>query len=150
SDASVGDVATFKSGRVNLNDRSTDDSSSDEDDIELLGDEPGPGPSITRLARPGQDDALTLARAVQGAAEQAAYVYSAHGEVMKEVYDSVLQPYQCVDVLGANGSISGTWLIQQVTHTLTRNEYGQAFKVTRNAQSGGTDSPLPQTPSSVW
>jgi hypothetical protein len=150
ADATVGDVAIFESGQVSLLDRSTDNRTSELDDLVLQGPDPGPGPSITRLLRPAQTDALTLARAVQAASERAAYVYRAHGEVMKEVYDSVLQPYCFVDVLGANGTVSGTWLIERVTHTLTRNEYGQSFTVVRNAQSAGIDSPLPQIPVSVW
>jgi hypothetical protein len=149
SDTTVGQMATFQSGQVNLNDRSTDTRSSDLSDLALFGTDPAPGPAIRRLLRPGQTDALTLARAVQAASERAAYVLSAHGEVMKEVYGSVLQPYQCVDVLGANGKVSGTWLIQRVTHSLSRNEYGQSFKVIRNAESSGTNSDLPQTPPGV-
>jgi len=68
---------------------------------------------------------------------------------MKETYTSVLQPYQYVSVLGINGSLSGLWLIEQVTHTLTRNSYGQKFRVIRNAESAGTNSPPPQVPAEV-
>ncbi|SPF40917.1 conserved hypothetical protein [Syntrophobacter sp. SbD1] len=146
----VGQMATFQSERVDLNDRSTDARTSDLGDINLQGTNPPPGPSIQRLLKPGQTDALTLARAVQAESERAAYALSADGEVMKGGYGSVLQPYQYVQVLGANGTISGTWLIRQVTHTLTRNSYGQSFQVMRNAQSAGTNGPLPQVPSSVF
>jgi hypothetical protein len=149
-DGTVGQSAKFKSGQVKLTDRSTETRDSKLSELDLQGTNPVPGAAITRLLRPGQTDALTLARAVQGASERAAYAYSAHGEVMKEVYDSVLQPYQCVDVLGADGTVSGTWLIHQVTHTLTRNEYGQSFKLIRNAQSAGTNSAKPQTPAAVY
>jgi hypothetical protein len=150
SETTVGQSATFQSGAVDLNDRSTDTRASDLSDLNLQGTDPTPGSAIQRLLRPGQPDALTLARAVQAASERAAYALSASGEVMKGVYPSVLQPYQCVQVLGANGTLSGTWLIRQVTHTLTRNHYGQSFKVTRNAQSAGANSPLPQTPAGVF
>jgi hypothetical protein len=149
SDTTIGQMATFQSGKVSLQDRSTDTRDSDLSDIALLGTDSAPGPSIKRLMRPGQTDALTLARAVQAASERAAYALSAHGEVMKEVYGSVLQPYQCVDVLGANGRVSGRWLIQQVTHSLSRNECGQSFKVVRNAESSGTNSEPEQTPAEV-
>lgn len=150
SRSTVGQTATFKSSQVNLNDRSTDSRTSTLGDLALQGTKPGPGPTIQRLLRPGQTDALSLARAVQAASERAAYALSAQGEVMKETYSSVLQPYEYVSVLGANGSLSGTWLIQQVTHTLTRNSYGQSFRVIRNAQSGGVNSPLPQIPAGVF
>jgi hypothetical protein len=149
SETTVGQRATFRSGQINLRDGSTDTRISDLGDIVLQGTNPGPGPAIQRLLRPGQTDALSLARSVQAASEKSAYAFSANGEVMKETYPSILQPYQYVDVLGANGTISGRWLIKQVTHTLTRNSYGQTFRVIRNAQSSGANSDLPQTPREI-
>jgi hypothetical protein len=149
SDTTVGQTATFKSGQVALNDRSTDIRTSDLSDIAMQGTNPPPGPSIARLLRPGQTDALTLARAVQAASERAAYALTAHGEVIKGVYNSVLQPYQNVLVKGANGTLSGSWLISKVTHTLTRNSYGQKFRAIRNAESPGANAPPTQTPAEV-
>ena len=146
----AGQTATFQSGQINLNDRSIDTETSDLSDIVLQGTNMPPGPSIQRLLRPAQTDALSLLRAVQAASERAAYALKAKGEVMKGVYDSVLQPYLFVEVLGSNGTLSGNWLIRQVTHTLTRNHYGQTFEVVRNAESAGTNSPLPQVPASVF
>jgi hypothetical protein len=146
TDTKVGQTATYKSSLINLTDGSIEDRSADPSDIALQGTNPPPGPGITRLLRPGIADAVSLARAVQAETERAAYALSAHGEVMKETYPSVLQPYQCVQVNGANGPLSGTWLIKQVTHTLTRNEYGQSFHVIRNAQSAGTNASPSQTP----
>jgi hypothetical protein len=149
SDQTVGQRAKFKSAQVDLKKRSTENRTADLGDIRLQGEEPGPGPEILRLLKPGQTDALTLARAVQAASERSAYALKAHGEVMKETYTSVLQPYQYVSVLGINGALSGLWLIEQVTHTLTRNSYGQKFRVIRNAESAGTNSPPPQVPAEV-
>jgi hypothetical protein len=146
----AGQTATFQTGQVNLKDRSTDTQTSNVSDVSLAGSALPPGPTIKRLLRPGQMDALTLARAVQGATEKAAYALKASGEVMKGVYSSVLQPYQFVQVRGANGTLSGKWLLHQVTHTITRNSYGQSFQVIRNATSAGTNSPLPGIPSSVF
>ncbi len=145
----VGQMATFHSGQVDLKDRSVDTQTSDTSDVSLDGPDLPPGPILKRLLRPGQIDAITLARAVQAASERSAYALSATGEVMKGVYTSVLQPYQYVQVGGANGTLSGTWLLQQVTHTLTRNSYGQSFRVTRNATSAGTNNPLAQVPNLV-
>lgn len=150
STSKAGQAATFTSGRVNLKDRSTDTQTSNLSDVSLAGSSLPPGPTIKRLLRPGQEDALTLARAVQGASERSAYALRAKGEVMKGVYTSVLQPYQYVQVRGANGTLSGTWLLRQVTHTITRNSYGQSFQVTRNAVSSGTNSALPGIPSPVF
>jgi len=149
SDQTVGQRAKFKSAQVDLKKRSTENRTANLDDIRLQGEDPGPGPEILRLLKPGKTDALTLARAVQAASERSAYALKAHGEVMKETYTSVLQPYQYVSVLGANGTLSGLWLIQQVTHTLTRNSYGQKFRVIRNAESAGTNSPPPQVHAEV-
>ena len=149
SETTVGQTATFQSTQVNLTDRSTGSRTSSLSDLQLAGPDPPPGPAITRLLRAGQTDALTLARAVAAATERASYALTARGEIMKGVYDSVLQPYQNVQVVGANGSLSGTWLIKRVTHTLTRNSYGQEFEVIRNAVSAGTNAAGPQTPSEV-
>jgi hypothetical protein len=149
TDMTVGQMATFKTGQVNLQDRSSDTRTSDLGDVAMLGSNPPPGPVIERLLKTGHVDALTLARAVQAASEKSAYALAAHGEVMKQVYGSVLQPYENVQVVGANGAISGTWLVCQVTHTLTRNDYGQTFHVKRNAQSAGTNAPAPQVPAEV-
>jgi hypothetical protein len=150
SETTVGQTATYTSSQINLTDGSTDDRSADPSDIAQQGTNPPPGTTVTRLLRPGIADAVSLARAVQAASERAAYALSAQGEVMKEVYTSVLQPYQCLQVNGANGTLSGTWLIEQVTHTLTRNSYGQTFRVIRNAQSAGANSPPPQIPPSIF
>jgi hypothetical protein len=150
SDSASGQTATYNSGQVNLNDSSKDTRTADPSDISMQGTTPPPGNSVKRLLPPGQPDALSLARAVQAASERAAYALKAHGEVMKDTYSSILQPYQNVQVVGINGSLSGLWLIQQVTHTLTRNSYGQTFRVIRNAQSAGTNSPAPQVPAGVF
>lgn len=146
----AGQTAVFQSTRVNLNDRSTDSRTADPSQIPQFGTDPTQGPSVNRLLRPGQSDAVDNNQAVQGASQRASFVMTAEGEVMKDTYSSVLQPYQNVQVTGVNGRLSGTWLIRQVTHTLTRNSYGQQFRAIRNAQSAGAGSPAPSTPSSVF
>jgi hypothetical protein len=146
----AGQTAIFQSTRVNLNDRSTDARNADPSQIPQFGTDPTQGPSVVRLLRPGQPDAVDNAQAVQGASERASFVMTAEGEVMKDTYDSVLQPYCNVSVTGVNGRLSGTWLIRQVTHTLTRNSYGQTFSAIRNAQSAGAGAPAPQIPPSVF
>jgi hypothetical protein len=146
----AGQTATFRSGWVNLKDRSSDNRSSVLSDVSLQGTDPTTDSPVKRLLRARQIDAMTLARAVQAESERAAYALNATGEVMKGVYSSVLQPYKNVQVLGANGTLSGTWLIKQVTHTLTRNHYGQSFQVNRNAQSAGTNNTSEQTPAEVF
>ena len=142
----AGQTAVFQSTRVSLNDRSTDDRTADPLQIPQFGTDPTQGPSVKRLLRPGQPDAVDNNRAVQAASERASFVMTAEGEVMKDTYPSILQPYMNVQVAGVNGRLSGTWLIRQVTHTLTRNSYGQQFKAIRNAQSSGTGTPPPGVP----
>lgn len=146
----AGQTAVFQSARVNLNDRSVDTRTADSSQIPQFGTDPPQGPSINRLLRPGRADALDTSQAVQVASQRASYVLSAEGEVMKDTYPSVLQPYMNVQVTGVNGRLSGTWLIRQVTHTLTRNSYGQQFQAIRNALSAGTNSPAPQVPAQIF
>jgi hypothetical protein len=146
----AGQTATFRSGWINLKDRSTDNRNSNLSDLTLQGSDPTTDSPVKRLLRARQVEAMTLNRALQAETERAAYALKATGEVMKGVYTSVLQPYRNVQVLGANGTLSGTWLIKQVTHTLTRNHYGQSFHVIRNAQSAGTNNPPEQKPAEVF
>lgn len=146
----AGQTATFRSGWVNLKDRSTDNRNSNLRDLNLQGTDPTTDSPVKRLFRARQIEAMTLNRALQGETERAAFALRATGEVMKGIYNSVLQPYCNVQVLGTNGTLSGTWLIKQVTHTLTRNHYGQSFHVIRNAQSAGTNNHPEQKPAEVF
>jgi hypothetical protein len=150
SDCPAGQTAVFQSTRINLNDRSSDPRTADPTQIPQFGTDPTQGPSVNRLMRPGQADTVDNNQAVQNASQAASFVMKGHGEVMKDTYSSILQPYQNVQVQGVNGRLSGAWLIQQVTHTLTRNSYGQTFKVMRNSQSAGDNSPAPSVPSPVF
>jgi phage protein D len=93
---------------------------------------------------------MNVANAVLAASEEDAYGLHADGEVLKDTYSAVLQPYQNVQVLGVNGQLSGSWLIRQVTHTLTRNSYGQTFSLARNAQSAGNGSSNTAAPIPVF
>jgi hypothetical protein len=146
----AGQTAVFQSTRVNLHDRSTDARTADPSQIPQFGTDPTQGPSVRRLLRPGQPDAVDNNQAVQSASERASFVMTAEGEVMKDTYSSVLQPYQNVSVTGVNGRLSGVWLIRQVTHTVTRNSYGQSFRAIRNAQSAGVGAAAAQTPAGVF
>jgi hypothetical protein len=150
SDNPAGQTAVFQSSRINLNDRSTDPRTADPSQILRYGTDPTQGPSVKRIMRPGQSDNVDNNQAVQSASQRASFVMKAHGEVMKDTYLSILQPYKNVQVQGVNGRLSGTWLIQQVTHTLTRNSYGQTFKMIRNAQSAGDNNAAPSVPAQAF
>ncbi len=149
SDSAAGQAGLFRTTTINLSDRSSNSRTANQSDIELLGTNPPPGGTIQRLLHPGVADTVDLQRAVHGHSARSFYSLRAHGEVMKDSYTSVLQPYKNVQVLGVNGQLSGTWLIHQVTHTLTRNHYGQTFRLMRNAVSAGSNSPPASVPAEV-
>jgi hypothetical protein len=130
--------AVFRGAAVSLNDGTEDDSTADLSSIDRLGTNPPSGTPVKRMLRPGQSRNVNLQNAVLAASQKAAYALHAEGEVLKDTYSLFLQPYQNVQVLGVNGRLSGLWLIRRVTHTLTRNSYGQTFSLQRNAQSAGT------------
>jgi hypothetical protein len=134
--------AIYRGGAVSLNDASVD-SRIAAVPIRPPGTDPPAGEPSHRMLRPGQSRNVNLQNAVQSSTEQAAFGYHAEGEVLKDTYDAILQPYKNVKVLGANGRLSGLWMIRQVTHTLTRNSYGQTFSLQRDAQSLGTGSAAP-------
>lgn len=131
-------AAVFRGGKISLGDASSDTSTADLSDINRMGTDPPTGSPANRMLRPGQSRNSSLQNTVLAASEQAAYAFHAEGEVLKDTYSAVLQPYQPVQLTGVNGRFSGVWLIRQVTHTLTRSSYGQTFALQRNAQSAGT------------
>jgi hypothetical protein len=147
SDTSI--QAVFRGSAISLNDASVDSSTASLSDIDRLGTNPPSGTAINRMLHPGQSRNVNLQNAVLAASQQSAYALHAEGEVLQDTYSAILQPYQNVQVLGVNGQLSGLWLIRQVTHTLTRNSYGQTFSLQRNAQSAGAGSSNTAPPQTV-
>ena len=135
--------AIYRGSGVSLKDARVDSRTANVDQISRQGTDAPAGTPSHRMLRPGQSRNVNLQSAVQSSTEQSAYGYHADGEVLKDTYPAILQPYKTVQVRGANGRQSGLWLIRQVTHTLTRNSYGQTFSLQRNAQSAGTGSAAP-------
>jgi hypothetical protein len=76
-----------------------------------------------------------LDRSVAAEAERSSYGFTATGEVLGGCYTGVLQPYRLVTVQAGGTPYSGTYVITQVTHTLSRSIYSQSFALTRNAAS---------------
>jgi hypothetical protein len=130
-------AAVFRGASISLSDGSVDNATADLSDISRLGTDTPSGTAVSRLLPPGKSRNVNLQSAVLAASEEAAYALHADGEVLKDTYPAVLQPYQTVRVAGTNGRLSGLWLIRQVTHSLTRNSYGQKFSLQRNARSAG-------------
>jgi hypothetical protein len=117
------------------------------DDLQLLGDEPAPAGAreASLLAPPaygGVTDPTTRATA---AARRASRATEARGSVRTSAYGGVLRPYEAVKVGGVKDTDCGTYVVQSVTHTLTRSEYTQHFTLVRDAVSApaGSGPPVP-------
>lgn len=132
--------ADIRGAYISLTNASVTTATASLSDITRLGTSPPGGTPANRMLRPGKSRNVDLQSAVLSASKKSAWALHAEGEVLKDTYASVLQPYLNVRVRGANGQLSGLWQITQVTHTLTRNSYGQTFSLRRNAQSAGTGS----------
>ena len=146
----AGRPAVYRGGSVSLSDATSTTSTADLNQIDRLGtDAPGATPA-KRMLRPGRSRNLNLDEAVLSASDQAGHCLNAEGEVLKDTYSGVLQPYQNVMVTGVNGRLSGLWTVRQVTHTLTRNSYGQTFGLHRDAESAGTGSSSTASPLSIF
>lgn len=92
-------------------------------------------PPATRLPNPsattGVDpDALARAQSIASS-----YTYAATGHVYSGRYGGVLTPYQLVSVQAGATSLSGTYLIKRVSHTITRSDHTQEFTVQRQVRA---------------
>jgi len=84
-----------------------------------------------RLNYPGGNLTEALARAQATANISAASAGSASGTLDTFTYGDLLVAPGKVGVRTAGGSFDGDYLISEVTHTITRGEYKQAFKLKR-------------------
>jgi hypothetical protein len=92
----------------------------------------------TYLLPPDVIDAVDLDAAVQARTSASSYQFEATGDLLTDCYGKPLTPYRIVTVTGANGRLSGDYVIVSVTHTLNRWTYKQDFKLLRNARSSGS------------
>lgn len=132
--------ASVEAYTLNITDKVVTKATSRFRDLELLGDEAGfqnEADIATHLVPPGNDGVVDVYRAVAAEMEQAAFSFEASGSVMENRYTGVLAPYRVVTVKGVNERLSGDYVIKQVTHTMTRSHYSQAFSLLRNARSAG-------------
>lgn len=119
-------------------------------DLQLLGKEGAltkESAGAGRVLPPGCGD---VREAVRGAAEQASYSFSASGAVMGDCYTGVLSPYRLVTVKGVNRRLCGNYVIEKVTHTLTRAQYSQSFSLLRNAVSEGSGAGLEELAGTIF
>jgi hypothetical protein len=135
-----------KGSRLNFKDKTVSTQNSNFNDLELQGDEYPFGDQADvgeEALSPYRCPSLDLKEAVSALAARSAVVLHGQGRVLGTCYPDVLQPYKVINVIGANGRLSGAYTITGVTHRLTRNGYAQDFLVKRNAFSKGAGSAGP-------
>ncbi len=93
----------------------------------------------TAILPPGASLFMDVQAACDADAYRRSFAYEAHGTVRNLLYDDVLQPYKLVEVQALD-RLSGNYLIQSVTHRLTRSEYTQEFTLVRKGQSSGSSA----------
>ncbi|MGZ8845703.1 MAG: hypothetical protein ACXW3C_04485 [Pyrinomonadaceae bacterium] len=140
--------ATVEAATLGVDHGAVQSSTSNFRDATLMGDETpeeGPKPATTFLP-PGQSDRVDLSEATRGAAARSGLSLEATGSIVPFCYSAALSPYRCVAVKISDSAFSTTYLITQVTHTLSRSIYTQSFSAKGNAVSafsGGASGPQP-------
>ena len=132
--------AAFEAYTLNITDKVVTKATSKFRDLELLGEAAGfdkEADTARRLLPFCGKEVVEANQAVAAAMEKAAFSFAASGSVVGDCYTGVLAPYCVVTVKGVNERLSGDYVIKQVTHTLTRSHYAQAFSLLRNARSTG-------------
>lgn len=128
---------------LSLLDKTVTQRTSDFADLDRLGSEDAfaeEAETAAQILPPRHGDGVDLDQAVAAEAERASYASQVSGTVMGNCYGGVLLPYRVVQVQGVSRRRSGSYLIAQVTHTLNRTDYSQAFTLRRNARSEGAGS----------
>jgi len=129
-------ASTYQVETLSLSDRgSVASTGSYQNETLLGGGEPDAPPPSTRLPNPsastGVDpEALARAQSINGS-----YTYEARGQVHSGRYAGVLSPYQLISVQAGGTSLSGTYLIKQVQHVITRSDHLQTFTVQRQVRA---------------
>ena len=100
-----------------------------------------PAPAVRRtIARDvANQNPLRAATAVVAAATDTGNAVSGDGEVDTVTYGHVLRARRLVGVRGAGLSYDGLYTVDAVTHQLTRGDYSQRFRISRE----GTGTTLP-------
>jgi hypothetical protein len=127
-------------------DGTTPDSQQITTDLTLLGTtavaDEGAGlgtPSVTRLAREGDETAEETRARAQAMVNDAAFRIRATGELDGTLYGHVLLPGLPVRVDGAGDRNGGLYYVEKVSHVFTPDGYRQQFEAIRNA-TGDSDS----------
>ncbi|OQX17041.1 MAG: hypothetical protein BWK76_10885 [Desulfobulbaceae bacterium A2] len=137
--------AEYAAATVRIADKSVVASSGSFRDRALLGDTmalPAEQEPAHRILRPNPFDDRRPERATAARAQASGFALLASGAVIDGRYQDVLQPYRLVTVQAGETPLSGEYVIRQVTHSLGRSSYSQAFTLMRNATSEtGGESP---------
>jgi hypothetical protein len=124
---------------VDIGERTVTSASAQLRDQTLLGDEAAVADEEDEApAEPGVFEVVDPTTAAAARLARDGYVITASGSVEGRCYPGVLRPYRYVDVIGINAKLSGTYLVQSVTHNIDRAGYRQSFNLWRNALSAGS------------
>ena len=133
-------LSKIEAASMNIDSKEITTSTSDIQDITLLGDEVGSEsalePPIRRLP-PHQNEIVDLDNAVLAETKRSSYTIHAEGKVLTDKYFDILRPYKVVSVYGVKPNISGNFLIMGVSHKITPSQYNQTFRLLRNARTAG-------------
>jgi hypothetical protein len=147
--------AQYQGARLNTADKQIDSQSAsfrdheDEalgDQAALSSDESAAGHRIDA----GTCAAFGLDELASANARESGFAFTAGGNVREGCYRGVLRPYRMVTVLAGGTPDSGEYGIIQVTHTITRSNYTQSFRLARNAQTEDTSDQVADAAESVF
>jgi hypothetical protein len=145
------DVATASRGaaaQLDIGDLSVRSTETSWRDVDLLGDRTAVDDASKvgfELLRPMFAAVSAITDAAKQLQQAASYTVTANGTTRLGCYDGVLQPFEPVNVRGADIRLSTTFVIKEVTHTLGRSEYRQDFTLITNAvaKSDRNGTPIP-------
>lgn len=101
---------------------------------------PAPALRSTKVRDTANKNAATAATTLLAAATNAPNAVTGDGEVDTAAYGHVLRPRRLVGVRGSGLSLDGLYTVDSVTHKLSRGEYTQHFKISREGL--GTTTPV--------
>ncbi|MFW9872770.1 MAG: hypothetical protein ACFFG0_06665, partial [Candidatus Thorarchaeota archaeon] len=131
-------ISKIEASSIRIASKEISTSISNIQDIPLLGDKIGSESALetpTRRLPPHQDATVDLDNAVLAEAKRSSYTIQAEGKILSNKYPDILSPYQVISVYGVKPKISGDYLIRGVTHNISPSQYGQTFRLLRNAQT---------------
>jgi len=99
--------------------------------LPALSDDPG----ALRELPPEENTGDTPDAATAGQANRASYGHSMSAELMPGCYDTVLRPYEVIQVQAGDIPESGDWLLHKVTHRFNASVYRQEIEAKRNSRS---------------